>query len=364
MKTLSKRISELKPAVMLISFLFLTLLFSCRKDELDKDLPMMNDLNIAPVESSVTTVVCFPEETFRITTKGALVQTRSLANSNFGYFDSFILKVQNSTGKTRVQKVEVLVDGNTVVSSADFRKNTNLVVKPLPGLTATSSMVIRLLGTTGRFIKVQVEGYLKAGVIADIDNNFYNIVKIGSKWWTKENLRTTRFNDGTPLHLGTEDEDFLNASFDAPASYCFYNNDVSYKQVYGALYNFIAASISISEKELCPVGWHVSSYEDFWDALKFLDPSVEFPYELTMGGAFKEEGTTHWLTPNTGATNSTGFTGLPGGRRMGPFSGLGEEGTWWLGFGERFGLSYNSTEVYYNYDVYLGGFSIRCVKNE
>jgi hypothetical protein len=49
---------------------------------------------------------------------------------------------------------------------------------------------------------------------------------------------------------------------------------------------------------------------------------------------------------------------------MGPFSGLGEEGTWWLGFGERFGLSYNSTEVYYNYDVYLGGFSIRCVKNE
>lgn len=199
-------------------------------------------------------------------------------------------------------------------------------------------------------------------VIRDIDGNPYHTIKIGNYTWTRENLRVTRYNDGTPLQYVTEDLTWENMENVYNGCYCYYNNDSANKETYGALYNWIAAG-KVEEKELCPVGWHVAKFDELWDAILVYDPEATNIYERYVGGEFKETGTTHWESPNTGATNSSGFTGLPGGSRDGRFSGLGRSGVWWLGYGERFGLMYNSTRVGYLYDVYSGAHSVRCVKD-
>jgi uncharacterized protein (TIGR02145 family) len=299
---------------------------------------------------------------FTITSGNELRQEKSLANRNLQYLRNFILRVQNgSSNRTKVSGVEILVDGNTVVAGSDF-SNTFLVSKPIPALTQSSVLEVRLSGHQGAFIRLQVESSLKPGVITDIDSNYYNTVKIGNNSWTTENLRVTRYNDGTPLQYVTDDSTWANMDLIYKGCYCFYNDDSTFKDTYGALYNWAAAG-KVEDKELCPAGWHVAEFEELWDAILVYDPSAPYIYDRTIGGEFKEKGTSHWESPNTGATNRSGFTGLPGGSRDGKFAGMGKSGIWWLGYGEWFGLMYNNNRIGYIYDVYSGGHSVRCVKD-
>jgi len=88
--------------------------------------------------------------------------------------------------------------------------------------------------------------------------------------------------------------------------FCWYNNDsVSFKETYGALYN----GYTINTWNICPAGWHVPEKQEWLTLRDFLGDS------LTGGGKLKETGTSHWLSPNTGADNSSGFTALGGGIR-------------------------------------------------
>ena len=152
---------------------------------------------------------------------------------------------------------------------------------------------------------------LGAGLLTvkDGDGNEYGVVEIGGQYWLGENLKTTKLNDGTPIQNITNVNSFIWA---VTPAFAWYNNNIANKETYGALYNYY----TVETGKVCPVGWRVPTASD-WDALVAYLGGVH-----VTGGKLKETGTTNWISPNTGATNSTGFTARPGGMR---FSGSGTD---------------------------------------
>jgi uncharacterized protein (TIGR02145 family) len=139
--------------------------------------------------------------------------------------------------------------------------------------------------------------------VTDVDGNVYNIVTIGTQVWMKENLKTTKYSDGTAIPNITGGPAWV--ALTSPA-YCWYNNDAStYKDTYGGMYNLY----TVMTGKLCPTGWHVPSNAD-WTTL-----GTYLGGDAIAGGKLKEAGTAHWLSPNVGATNESGFNGLPTGFR-------------------------------------------------
>jgi len=158
-----------------------------------------------------------------------------------------------------------------------------------------------------------------SGSITDKDGNVYTSVTIGSQVWMVENLKTTKYNDGTAIPNVTDNTAWAHLTTGA---YCWYNNDISNKTSYGALYNWY----TVNTGKLCPTGWHVPSGAEWTTLVDYLGG-----WEIN-GGKLKEAGTTHWQSPNLGATNETGFTGLPGSDRSyndGLFTDMGRFGFWW-----------------------------------
>ncbi|MDT8412137.1 MAG: FISUMP domain-containing protein [Vicingaceae bacterium] len=206
-----------------------------------------------------------------------------------------------------------------------------------------------------------------AQTITDADGNVYNTITIGNQLWMNENLKTTKYSDGTIIPNITSSSVWGNLDSGA---YCDYNNDPNISAIYGKLYNWYAATDS---NNICPTGWHVPTDSD-WNKLIFhLDPGADTTatgtQSLSVGGKLKEIDTTHWSNPNTGAINSTGFTALPGGYRMiiGSYDWINYHGFWWSS--TEFSvdrawyrsLVYNSNGIS-RFDHWKNnGFSIRCV---
>ena len=160
---------------------------------------------------------------------------------------------------------------------------------------------------------------VQAQTVSDIDGNVYNTVTIGTQVWMKENLKTTKYNDNTSIPLVTDNTEWY--ALNTPG-YCWYNNDAAtYKATYGALYRWY----TVNTGKLCPLGWHVPTDEEWTILTTYLGG------ESLAGGKLKEQGTIHWLSPNTGATNESGFTALPGGKRNieGTYTYISEYGFWW-----------------------------------
>jgi uncharacterized protein (TIGR02145 family) len=161
-----------------------------------------------------------------------------------------------------------------------------------------------------------------AQTVTDIDGNVYNTVTIGTQTWMAENLKTTKYSDGTAIPFVIDDTLWGKS---LPA-YCWYNNDMAtYKGTYGALYNwFTLDTASNGGKNVCPAGWHVPSYAEWTTMLDYLGG------EGAAKGKLMETGTAHWSDPYPEATNETGFTALPGGYRSfdGSFNYLGCMGYW------------------------------------
>ena len=210
----------------------------------------------------------------------------------------------------------------------------------------------------------------------DVDGNNYPVVQIGAakgtednsdqegdkgvQIWMVENLKTTHYKDGLTIPSVTGGDVWKN--LDTPAYCWFVNNETKYKNTYGALYNWYTVKTTM----LCPIGWHVPTDEEWTALTDYLGGTND------AGGKLKETGTTHWKTPNTGATNETGFRALPGGYRdtMGSFGLIESEGDWWTASG-------SETTMYATYrfmrnnvgNVSAGGkyktfgLSVRCVLN-
>ena len=155
--------------------------------------------------------------------------------------------------------------------------------------------------------------------LMDIDGNAYNIVKIGSQVWMADNLKTTKYNDGTEIPWVTNANKW--SKLTTPA-YTWYENDsLNYKHPYGALYNWYTVNTGV----LCPQGWHIPSEKEFEILQNYLGGKE------IAGGKLKETGTMHWNPPNTGATDLSGFMGVPGGNRWetGHFSHIGRTERLW-----------------------------------
>lgn len=210
------------------------------------------------------------------------------------------------------------------------------------------------------------------GTVQDIDGNTYNTVTIGEQVWMQENLKTTRYNDGTPIPNVTDITEWRHC--DAPA-YVWYDNDISYKEPYGALYNWHAVG---DKPGLCPDGWHVPSDEE-WKQLEMYLGMTKEQADGTVwrgtdqGGKIKEAGTKHWVSPNEGATNESGLTVIGAGRRFtnGLFGTMNEGCTIWSSTPNS--LSSAAYRHFATGNAGIGrnpagekkfGFTVRCIKND
>lgn len=137
--------------------------------------------------------------------------------------------------------------------------------------------------------------------VTDYDGNVYQTVLIGDQCWMMENLKVTHYRNGDPIPHVTDGVTWGNLTSGA---YCNYNNDEGNVATYGRLYNWYAVDDS---RNIAPAGWHVPSDAEWQTLVDYLGG------DAVAGGKMKEAGTTHWASPNTGATNESGFTALPGG---------------------------------------------------
>lgn len=216
-----------------------------------------------------------------------------------------------------------------------------------------------------------------AGTVKDADGNKYNTVKIGNQVWMVENLKTTKYNDGTEILNVTSDTQWANLTTGA---YCNYDNLESNAEIYGRLYNWYA----VNTGKLAPAGWHVPTDDD-WTILENYLIANGYNYDGTLDEdkiAKSLCAKTNWELSDEAGTpgaapennNSSGFTALPGGGRYGSggFDGIGQDGNWWSST-EYGGFTAYSRYLGYNHEAlgrsisfsYLkeSGFSVRLVRD-
>ncbi len=190
----------------------------------------------------------------------------------------------------------------------------------------------------------------------------YKTVIIGSQTWMAENLKTSRYNDGTAIPLVIDADEWSNLT---TPGYCWYNNDTSIytrSEKYGVLYNWY----TVNTGKLCPKGWHVPTDSDWITLATYLGG------ESVAGSKLKETFTYDWKSPNDDATNESGFTALPGGYRLddGQFDLFGQLGGWWSATDSDVTMAWS----WYTHFLFSSlsninsnktfGYSVRCIKDK
>jgi uncharacterized protein (TIGR02145 family) len=267
----------------------------------------------------------------------------------------------------------------------DFYQNTGMVLSYFTGLSPKTSYYLRAYATTdaGTGYGNQIQFTTSAdytgltGNLSDNDGNIYKTVGIGSQTWMAENLKTTKFNDGTLIPNVSTDQSWTALT---SAGYSIYENKPLNKSVYGNLYNWYAINSSGNgNKNVCPTGWHVPADADWATLTSYVGETVrgEWSYNTEWealniaGKMLKESGTVHWKSPNPGI-DALGFGALPGGLRYqnGFYDAIGRTGLWWSS------STYNDTQGRFvtvefasesgffseNWDKTIG-LSVRCVKD-
>jgi uncharacterized protein (TIGR02145 family) len=200
------------------------------------------------------------------------------------------------------------------------------------------------------------------GSVSDIDGNIYKTIQIGNQTWMAENLRVSKFNNGSPINQVTINNSFYN---NGNPAWCIYNDSVQYDNPYGKFYNEFVVTNS---NNVCPIGWHVPSYSEY-ETLKNNLPSIDH-----NGGAIKATGYNFWKSPNSGATNESGFSAVGSGIREDLNYTNGKEiCQFWLQDNYFFALGYytfSGSNGIGNLSLgnagipYAGdGYTIRCVKD-
>lgn len=197
--------------------------------------------------------------------------------------------------------------------------------------------------------------------VTDVEGNVYNTITIATQTWMAENLKTGKYNNGDLI--GTTSPANLDLTYATSPEYQWaYEGNESNVTINGRLYTWYAISDS---RGVCPTGWHIPTDAEWTTLTNALGD------ETIAGAKLKETGFIHWRTPNTGATNATGFTALPGGFRDndGTFFYLGTYGRWWsitedqsIYIWYRF-MTYTSINVFREHSYKRGGLSVRCLKD-
>lgn len=296
---------------------------------------------------------------------------------------------QGSISQTTVNSGgEVLNDGGTPVTArgicwsiipnptiANNKTSDNsgegTFTSSITGLTANTTYYARAYATnslgTGYGNEIKFTTY--TGTLTDVEGTSYNTITIGTQVWMAENLKTKKYNNGdligtTSLDITAENE---------PKYQWTYDDNESNTAIYGRLYSWYAI---IDSRKICPTGWHAPSDADWSTLTTYLGGS------LNAASKLKEAGSAHWECESyaghpcmyqNGASNETGFTGLPGGCRASnrTFSGIGKGGYWWSS-SEYIGSSawyrnMRNTAPTGNVASYYGnkrdGLSVRCIKD-
>jgi uncharacterized protein (TIGR02145 family) len=212
-----------------------------------------------------------------------------------------------------------------------------------------------LLPITTIIITCAENPFAPSDPITDIEGNVYKTVNIGNQIWMAENLKTMTLNDGTSIMYSIPDSEWNDLQ--SPGG-CWYKNDSGYKSVYGGLYNHLA----VKTGKLAPKGWHVPTQAEWLILSNFVKDC----------GKLKEAGTVHWVAPNSGATNESGFTALPGGIREynNSFVHMDSSGYWWCAetptgpnYRNPVCLLYNYRDLETRGSYFAEGLSVRCVKD-
>ncbi|MBC8052400.1 MAG: fibrobacter succinogenes major paralogous domain-containing protein [Sphingobacteriaceae bacterium] len=199
----------------------------------------------------------------------------------------------------------------------------------------------------------------ESNTVTDVDGNVYKTVKIGSQIWMAENLRVTKYRNGNPIFHVTDTAEWRKTQ---DGAWCSYNNNASNTKTYGLLYNGYAISDS---RNVAPEGWHVPHADEITQLVAALKG------DTIAAGKMKISGMEVWLKPNTGATNESGFSALPGGYRSGggTFHTLKSNGYWWSDTKSYEMYSWSSRLYDLFADIqrdpqYLNyGLALRCVKD-
>ncbi|MFN5325355.1 MAG: fibrobacter succinogenes major paralogous domain-containing protein, partial [Bacteroidota bacterium] len=241
--------------------------------------------------------------------------------------------------------------------------------------TAGTPVTIPANGTMNNVTVCSGGGGGGTGTVTDIDGNTYNTVQIGTQEWMQENLKTTKYKNGDVIPTNLNNTQWQSTT---QGAWAYYNDSSQYNNIYGKLYNWYAVA---DARGVCPTGWHVPTDSEWNVLVKQLDPQADttdssYSQSLIAGGFMKavgdlQSGTGLWQSPNYGATNSSGFTGLPGGDRnlYGSYLYIGYYGYWWSAseiltdYAWYRSLDYSDAFVYRNAYFKRLGFSIRCLRD-
>jgi uncharacterized protein (TIGR02145 family) len=237
---------------------------------------------------------------------------------------------------------------------------TGSFISEITGLASNTTYHVRAYATnttgTAYGNEFSFTTQLEGSTITDIDGNVYSIITIGTQVWMLQNLKTSKYNDGTTIPTGLSNTAWENTTSGA---YAIYDNNAANNTTYGKLYNWYA----VNTGKLCPEGWHIPTDAE-WTVL------TSFLGGLTVAGG-KMKSTNGWQAPNAGATNSSGFTGLPGGLRFynGFYYNVGSYGYWWSsteydsGFARDRLLLYDSSVARRDGNGLEDGLSCRCLRD-
>ncbi len=227
--------------------------------------------------------------------------------ANFSFTDIFFEYGLSTNYGTTVKAMSGLFSGDEEVQ----------IGSPLTGLTPYTIYHYRIKASNSVGISYGEDQSFNSvsSTIKDIDGNIYRTIRIGTQTWMAENLKTTRYADGTPIILvsGDANWDILPVSEKA---YCYYKDDIANFRIYGALYNWTAtvnggagsSKVPSGIQGVCPTGWLIPS-EGEWNVIE-----AYLGGQLVAGGKMMETGGAHWSVPNY-ATNTSGYTALPGSER-------------------------------------------------
>jgi len=281
------------------------------------------------INLSVTPVVYFEKTDSKTITWGNGTHSKTVDIIYYNTETDFILKVRSTTGWA-----DLVINGVSSWTGGPVAANTWAeypVTLPEDWQGCDDYNVALQVAGQGPAVNFdvtyQLVGVCQPNIVYDYDSNLYHTIVIGDQTWMVENLKVTHLNDGQPIP-NVKDNNLWNeysVRTGSPA-YCWYNNDIQYKEPYGAIYNWHA----VNSGKLCPPGWHVASHDE-WITLCM--KVQEIFGTNAFGGLLKEAGTEHWIEPNWMATNQSGFTALPSGYR-GFWNGqgfhcLGEQAYFW-----------------------------------